>query len=470
MKIIIIGAGFTGMQLARALVAEQHRVVLIDRDAERVREIGNQLDCAVVHSEGNSLDVLERAGIEGADSLVAVAAADEVNMIACALADAVYPKVLKIARVRNYAYYIDTAGASRKYAAMFAGERRPPFGIDRMVNPDVEAAAAIARAAEHGAVGGIIALGRSYGIVTVPVGESSPLNGMPLWRLPAIEGWRFLVAHLETEGGAVLPGGSTVLHAGDRIGVLAKIDDFADVAALCDAATAPIARLAIVGAGNVGNLLVDNLLGGAHTRDGGAFRRGHPQVTVIDEAIERCRAISAAHRGIKVLCGDATDENLVHEEGLDSLDLVVAASENHERNLVTAAYMKMRGVARAIALTGNSSVAEMAARLGVDVAVPMRDTVVDSIMSHLRGRHVRSVHTVCGGALEIVECNVAEGSRAAGRPLCELEFPGSAIVLLMCTGDGESVVPRGDTIITARSTVILIVPAGTSDALSVFGA
>ena len=59
----MIGAGFTGGQLARTFVAEGCTVVLIDRDAERVRQARNQLDCTVIQSDGNSLAVLEEAGI-----------------------------------------------------------------------------------------------------------------------------------------------------------------------------------------------------------------------------------------------------------------------------------------------------------------------------------------------------------------------------------------------------------------------
>ena len=102
MKTIVVGAGFTGVRLSRALLAAGQQVVVIDRDAERVRDVSAQLDCTVLHAEGNSLSVLEQAGLASADALVAVSSSDEVNVITCALADAIRHDVLKIARVRNY--------------------------------------------------------------------------------------------------------------------------------------------------------------------------------------------------------------------------------------------------------------------------------------------------------------------------------------------------------------------------------
>ena len=83
MKIFIVGAGFTGTQLARALVLERNNVVLVDNDPARVREASDQLDCTVLEADGNDLEVLESAGIASADALVTLTEDDELNMITC---------------------------------------------------------------------------------------------------------------------------------------------------------------------------------------------------------------------------------------------------------------------------------------------------------------------------------------------------------------------------------------------------
>jgi len=466
MRIIIVGAGFTGVQVARRLLAEQHRVVLIDTDAERLRDVGSQLDCAVVHSTGNGLGVLERAGISSSDALVAVTSSDEVNMIICSLADAIYPNVLKIARVRTYDYYVDTAEVAHKQASLAAEGRRPPFGIDWMVNPDVEAAHAVTRAFLHGAVGGIVEVGKNYGIVTLTLGEGSPLNGLPLWRLTTVEGWHYLVAHVENAEGATLPDGETVLAAGNRIGVLTRLEEISAVAALCDAGQGEVSRMAVLGASRVGAIIVGSQrdeVGGRAGEGGfwGGWRSGmRMEIAVVDEASGRCREMSERFRGIRVFCGDAMDDNLIREEGLGNYDLAVAVSENFDRNLVLATYLKSCGVKRSIALTANADVAGMAVRLGVDVAVPMRATVVDSIVGHLRGKNVSGVHTVCGSALEIVECVVGAESEAADKPLRDLDIKGKGLVLLVRGEDGACSVPNGETAPAAGSEVVLIVPAG----------
>ena len=114
MTIFIIGAGFTGMQLAKRLVLEHNKVVLVDNDPEKVRHASDELDCTVIEADGNSIEVLEQAGIESADAFVSLTGDDELNMIACQIVDSAYPGILKIARVRNYAYYSAVQSASRR--------------------------------------------------------------------------------------------------------------------------------------------------------------------------------------------------------------------------------------------------------------------------------------------------------------------------------------------------------------------
>jgi len=142
-------------------------------------------------------------------------------------------------------------------------------------------------------------------------------------------------------------------------------------------------------------------------------------VVLIDRDSERCQDAARRFPAARVLCGDITDESLIEEERLADADLIAAVSGNHELNLVTAAYLRSRGVGKAVALTASAAYGDIARKLGIDVAVPVRDTVVDGIMSHLRGRSVQSVHSVCGNRFALVEGEVAQGARFAGLTLSE---------------------------------------------------
>jgi len=195
MRIVIVGAGFTGVQLAKLLIAEKNQVVIIDNNENIIRHASNQLDCTAVCADGNNLDTLEDVGIAKADALVCVTSSDEVNMITCSLVDAVYPDVLKIARVRNYAYYVNSASAVKKHSINFSGKRRPLYGINYMIHPDVEAADAIVQAVENGAVGSILSFDNSdYVIARFTVSEKSSLDGIALKNIRSKTDFKFLVS------------------------------------------------------------------------------------------------------------------------------------------------------------------------------------------------------------------------------------------------------------------------------------
>ena len=181
----------------------------------------------------------------------------------------------------------------------------------------------------------------------------------------------------------------------------------------------------------------------------------------MDRDPDRCREAVERFPDVRVLCGDVTDEALLSEEDIFSCDLLVAASGNHELNLVTAAYLKSRGVKKTIALTANSSYGDIARKLGVDVAVPMRGTVVDSIRGRLRGGRVEAVHSVCNRRFEIVEGYISPKSRVVGKKLQDVMDLGAFLVLLYRPADGKAYeMPRGGTVLEADAHVVLITPAG----------
>ena len=461
MKIVIIGAGFTGERLARALVAEGAEVVLIDKDAAKVRFARNRLDCTVVQSDGNSLRTLEQdAGIADAAALVVLTEDDEVNMITCSLVDAVYPYVLKIARVRNDSYY----EASRaKSAAKENAAARPLFGVDRMLHPDVEAASAIWRAISHGAVGNVVPLAGGFGIASLPIVDGSRLAGVPLWTLGSMPEWRYLVAYVESNGEARLPSGDTVLMPGDRIGIVSPVSEMGEMVRFAlDASKSAARRLVIFGAGRLGRLLVERRLATQSSSFiDSILGRDVDETTIIDTDERLCREAKERFRGIRVLCGDITDPEIIREASLESCDVFVAASPNYDRNLVVASYLTSRGGSRTVALSESEEFDGVARKLGVDVAVPMRGTVVDSIMSHLRGQSVTSVHTVSDGRFEIVGCDVAEGSPACGKALKELSRPGEYLLLLARRAeDGSFSLPHGDMVFRAGDHVDFIARTG----------
>ncbi|MGI5070715.1 NAD-binding protein [Treponema pectinovorum] len=454
MKIVIVGAGFTGIQLAKRLVNGKNDVVLIDNDEETVRHASNSLDCDVIQAEGNNLQTLENAGIKEADALVCVTSNDEVNMITCSLVDAVYPNVVKIARVRNYAYYVDTASVEKNERV------RPLYGIDYMVHPDVEAAEAIANAAKHGTITDVMPLGDEYELIRVCVEKGSKLENQQLVNVRKITDIPVLIAYVETDGETRLPSGETVIHAEDCLGALILKDDIPEFLKLCGAKVKKIKKVAIVGAGRVGTIVLEKLIQRKSNLVTWLFKKeGSPtqEFCIIDSDEERAKAAEEKFNGVKVFCADATEEGFIEEEGIDKYDLAICATHNHELNIVMSAYFESIGIPNSIALVGNNAFGEIARKIGIEVAVPIRDTVVDSIMSHLKGRSVTGVHTVNEGSLEIVEITVGKDCSVKGCSLRDIAENGKFLILMMQkSGKNEQFIPIGNTTIEEKDQIVLI--------------
>lgn len=463
MKVIIVGGGLVGSQLARHLIQEKGDVVLVERDEEVARHASNRLDCLVLQDEGNNLETLEEAGIAEADALVCVTDSDEVNIITCGLASSRYPKLLKIARVRNPEY------------AKLGALDSPMFGIDFLVHPDVEAARAVLRAVDHGALGDVLSIGDTpFELGAIDIDPDSAFAGKSVREFRALAGVECLLTLVEREAKCIIPTGRTSILGGDRIHVVAREQDIGSIFELAGREAKNLSRVGIVGGGHIGVRVLEGLLG--ETRQSpfedalSLFRtKRKRRVVVIERDYQTCKEIASRFPGALVMNEDISDEGFVDEEGIADLDLIVTATDNQELNMIAALYLKSQGVERTISLVSGAGYAAISRRLGVDVVVPIKSVVVDSILSHLLGGGVRSVHRVADGTVEILEMELCPDSAASGSRLDSLKLSEGILVMLVTRAEG-AFIPGGDCVFEAGDRVALIVKkGGEAEAERVFG-
>jgi trk system potassium uptake protein len=101
MYVLIVGAGKVGWNLARELIEKGHEVTAIDSDQQRYQTVEEELEHAVQYGDGSELWVLERAGIERADMVIAVTGDDEDNILICQVAREKYGVERIISRCNN---------------------------------------------------------------------------------------------------------------------------------------------------------------------------------------------------------------------------------------------------------------------------------------------------------------------------------------------------------------------------------
>ncbi len=101
MYVIVAGAGKVGWNLARELIGKDQEVTLIESDHRRFRIVEEELEHAVAYGDATELWVLERAGIQRADLVIAVTGDDEDNILICQMAKEKYGVQRIVARVNN---------------------------------------------------------------------------------------------------------------------------------------------------------------------------------------------------------------------------------------------------------------------------------------------------------------------------------------------------------------------------------
>ena len=438
-KIVVVGAGSTGFQLARQLIADNQDVTLVERNADTAKYALNHLDCMVITGSGNDLRLLRRAGIEDAEFFIALTDSDEFNMVACGLASREFSVPFKIARVRNQQY--------NTRSPLFAGSM---LDIDYIVNPEIEAGRAIVQTVEHGATSEVVTLGDTdIEMRVLPIMGDSAFCDRTIAQARAELPLEFLVCGLLRGERFYLPRGDTRVREGDEL-YLSAPEEVLDQ--LFDRAGRPKLRMRqviLVGGGRVGSFVAESLVDSReHSRRLRllrAFARRR-RLKIIESDTARSKALADRFPGAIVINSDISDEGFFEEESLQNHDLIITTTANQELNILAAIYAKTYGIKRSIALVNKYNYLTLANRLGVDVIISPKNSVVSAVLKIVRRGRVRSVASLFGGQAEVIESTVEDASRMAGRRIQELNLPEESLIVSV-RRDGETLLPRGDLVV-----------------------
>ncbi len=459
MNVVILGAGRVGWQLARQLVSEGKEVTIIEKSPEEARRVADRLDCRVITGEGNSIPVLRKAGIEQADFFVSVTESDEINMIACSLVAAEYSEPVTVARVRNVAYSASRMVQQRLY------------GIDHIINPEIEAARAVIRSLERGAVGTVNPFTESgLTMTSITIDPGCSLAGRLVKDIRTSLTGDFLLPLVIRDGESMIPTGETMVLANDLLYVIAGPEGTDAIISAAGLRRRELRRIAIAGGGRIGRYVADYLLGngddngsvsspGTWTKLIGRFRRKSTNRSVhfIDRDYAVCRELAESYPSALVTNADISDEEVSETGLLEGYDLLVSATGSQELNLVSALHAKNHGVGRTIALVRKASYVSMAREMGVNVTVSVIITMVDSILRILRKGNIRSIHTIAGSDFEIIDFLLDGNSSLVGKVVRDLKLPKDSLILMVNRGE-EYLLPGGNLQLAEGDRMMVITP------------
>ena len=436
MKILILGAGQVGSSAAYHLSREEaNEVTVVDTRAGVLRELQDRLDIRTVVGHAAHPEVLDRAGANDADIVVALTDTDETNMVACQVAYTLYHTPTKIARIRA-AEYMNAKD-------LFAQDAIP---IDVRISPEQLVCEYVEQLILY--PGASQVLDFADGRVRL-VGARADRDGLLVGQriatlkehIPNTEG---RIAAIYRDGKAMLPEGDTVIQEGDEVFFIADRKDIRVFISEMRRLEDPVRRVVIAGGGNIGMRLAQAL-------------EQTNQVKIIERDPKRARHISEHLNKAIVLVGDAADEELLLEENIDNVDVFCALTNSEEANILSSMLAKRLGAAKVMALINRASYVDLVEAGSIDIAISPQQVTIGSLLAHVRRGDVVKVHSLRRGAAEAIEA-IAHGSetesKVVGRNIENIELPkGAAIVALV--RKGQVIIAHHDTVIETDDHVIL---------------
>ncbi len=444
MRVVVIGAGEVGFDVARIMAKEQHDVVVIDVDGAALEQVREKLDVMTVQGTGTSAAVLSEAGIEHADMLIAVTTIDEVNVIACMIADRLGVETT-VARVRSQ-------DLSHSKSILKADD----FGIDLIIHPEESAAAEVARLIRRASATDVLTFcGERIQLVGMRIDRTSPVIGRSLQELTAEHtDITFRVMAIGRGIRTILPRGQERLRRNDLVFVLARPKVIPHVARIMGKTDARIQTVMIMGGTPVGAKVAQQL-----------SRIKHKRVKLIEPDREVAEQLAISLPNVLVIHGAATDIDLLVLEGLGEMDAFLAVTDDEESNLVTSLIAKHLGVQKTVALLSKSAYIPISQSIGLDAAVNKKMAVSSEVLRYLRGKHVLSVATVHGIDAEILEIEASKKARITRKPLKETDLPRGILIGAVLRPNGKVEVAVGDTHIRAGDrTIVFVLPGFVTEA------
>lgn len=436
MKIIILGAGQVGASVATMLASENNDITVVDADLVKLKELAERIDIRTVHGHASLPSVLAQAGADDADMIIAVTSSDEVNLIACAMADIGFNTPTKIARLRETEYL--------QHPELTAKTRT---AVDVAISPEGLVCKHVQRLIEYPGALQVLdfADGRAR-LVAVRAVAGGALVGQAIRELRT-----HLPEHVDTRvaaifrgGTPIIPQGSTVIAAGDEVFFLADRKNIRMVMNELRRVERPARRVFIAGGGNIGRNLAKAL-------------ESSFNVKVLERSRDRAKRIAEDLVNSIVLVGDCADEDLLREENIDQTDVYCALTNDDEANILSAMLAKRLGCQRVIALINRPAYAELVEGGSIDIAVSPQQVTLGALLTWIRQGTMVRVHSLRRGMAEAIEA-VALGdrrtSKVIGRALDELDLPAGATIGGIIRGE-KLLIAHHDVIIEPNDHVIV---------------
>lgn len=441
MKIIIAGAGKVGSSVAGILAGEGHDITVIDKRADIISNISNNLDVICVQGSATSSATLIEAGAKEADLVLAATRNDEINMV-CGISAKKLGTKHVIARIRDTAYLHETEFL------------REALGLSAVVNPEYECAREISRILRFPSANRVDTFAKgSAELIDHRVLPGSKLCGKQLKELPQIFGAKVLVGVVQRGSEVIIPNGDFSIQENDRLSVTGASKELRRFFTATGEYRKPVKRVMIMGGSRIAVYLAKLLI------------ETGISVTIVELNRELCRELSEEMPQARIINADASSGDVLLEEGLESMDAFVALTGDDGSNIITSIYAKSCKVGKIVVKVNREYYSEILSSAGIESVVTPRVLVSQQLARYVRamsnsvGSSMETLYRFADGKVEALEFVVSESSACTGKALKELKLKSNIIVAALVRGK-HTIIPDGNTDIRPGDHAIIIAKAG----------
>ena len=420
MKVIICGAGEVGKTLAQHLLKENNDITIIDQSEENLKEIKEHLDVNTYVGFGSQPSILDKAGAKNAEMLIAVTQSDEVNMIACEVANSQFNIPLKVARIRDQ-HYLDP-----NYESLFSKDQ---ISVDLIISPETEVAEAIRRRLiAPGAFEIIPFSDKKIVLLGIKIEKDCPHINKQITKIQDnLNELKMSFLSIFRKEKIIIPDENEKIKLGDSVYVIADTNNLHKVMGFFGHQEAKANSVVIVGGGNIGVSLAKKLEEskfGANTK-------------LIELNKERAESISAELNNTLVLNGSSLDLEILQEAKISDTETIISVTNQDEVNILTSLLAKKQGCKKAISLANDTTYRSILEPLGIDDVLSPQAITVSRILSYIRKGNIRQVYSLREGEGEVIEADAVEASSLVNKKISDLKLPTGIKIGAVLKNDNE---------------------------------
>tara|TARA_Y100000590_G_scaffold453325_1_gene598166 strand:+ start:8543 stop:9919 length:1377 start_codon:yes stop_codon:yes gene_type:complete len=439
MNIVICGAGRVGFSISKQLSEQGHSITVVDQSSEFIQKINDTQDVKGVVGRATYPSVLEKAGAEDADMIIAVTTSDETNMVICQVAHSIFNINKKIARIRGQEFL------GGKWGKLYGKSNLP---IDVIISPELEVAKSLQRKLDApGALDSVPFVGGKIKVLEIDIDKKCPLVNTELSKLT--QSFPDLKANIL---GVIRSEKFVILKKKDKI----LVNDKAFVVINASQINATLSafgheekiakKVLIVGGGNIGFNLAKNL----ETDSKGV------RVKIIEKNKERAELIANELNNTIVINGDGLEEDVLKEANIEEAETILSLTNDDEDNIMVSVLAEKNNPnKRTIALVNKQNYSLLQSSLKINDLVDPRQTTISTILKHVHKGTIETVYTLLEGQYEFIEAEVLETSELISKSIKESNLP-PEIRIGAVVRKKDVIIPKSDFVFEKKDWVVFL--------------